>query len=980
MERRLIFLLVGFIISCHIAIRAAECSENRLIADFENGSNALSDGWDLSAEVVADPAGGSGKCLKASFTETWGTVAKFDSYDYANYGLSFMVYTESVGEVKAKAYNPSTEENFELSYSIFEANKWTKVSFDFSKLTPTSNSIQIFTGAKNSIYIDDVQLVCLDNLEGVQGETGMEIPYSYGRVAIGGGGFVSGIIASGNAKFARTDVGGAYKWNDEDCSWMPLTNFISEADQGLLSIEALAVDPANENNIYLLGGCQYYSNQKTAVLCSKDGGKTFSVSDVSSLIYVHGNGQGRNCGERLAVDPNDGNIILCGGRVNNPIIKSTDGGKTWSALSSFPTVYTKSIKWPSWGSSSYSTTPDENGITSIVFDKNTKMVNGATGRIFVGVSRTGATNVYLSEDGGSSWSEVAGLPTSMIPLRMKFDGNGDLLIAYSNLCVNGSNGGVYRYNPTTKVATDISPDNKAIGDVAVSPKDPNKLVASTNNTWIPQKWDNGKSANGDIIYTSIDGGKTWRSLQNDMVITNNGVTWIPGYAIHWCGSVCFDPTDDNKVSFASGNGIFTSNNIWCDASPTFYFDVNGLEETVALDMVSVPDGDPLSVIGDYTGFIHKDIHEFAPIHDPAPGTSGGINYYSKDPNVMMRVANEGFYYTTDGHDGWEKMQNTAHLAVNQYNGSSMPSIEGKCAITKKDGTLRYFVIPEPHKSGIYYSDNNGDSWSLIAGTSAAAGINVDPVNDAYVYAVGKNVFFVSSDYGSSFQSKSMENGEKTRVTVVAGQEGLIYLPCGVSGLKVSTDFGATFSSINKVTSCSAVGVGKGTSGNDYNIYIWGKANGNAVGIYCSEDKGINWKRINDDQNQFGGPGNGAFIVGDWNVPGRFYMSTVGLGIVYGELAENATATQWKCFVDNTDCNPTVGIQNNLSLEAPVVVSPSFSESSFNILVPGSYIVTDILGNCIEQGVSDGNTSIGEEWSNGIFILSINGKTFKLLKK
>ena len=51
MERRLIFLLVGFIISCHIAIRAADCAENRLIADFES-TNQMGDGWDLTAEVV----------------------------------------------------------------------------------------------------------------------------------------------------------------------------------------------------------------------------------------------------------------------------------------------------------------------------------------------------------------------------------------------------------------------------------------------------------------------------------------------------------------------------------------------------------------------------------------------------------------------------------------------------------------------------------------------------------------------------------------------------------------------------------------------------------------------------------------------------------------------------------------------------------------------------------------------------------------
>ncbi|HON12049.1 MAG TPA: T9SS type A sorting domain-containing protein, partial [Chitinispirillaceae bacterium] len=33
---------------------------------------------------------------------------------------------------------------------------------------------------------------------------------------------------------------------------------------------------------------------------------------------------------------------------------------------------------------------------------------------------------------------------------------------------------------------------------------------------------------------------------------------------------------------------------------------------------------------------------------------------------------------------------------------------------------------------------------------------------------------------------------------------------------------------------------------------------------------------------FGGPGNGNFVVGDFNVYGRVYMSTVGRGLIYGE--------------------------------------------------------------------------------------------------
>jgi hypothetical protein len=193
--------------------------------------------------------------------------------------------------------------------------------------------------------------------------------------------------------------------------------------------------------------------------------------------------------------------------------------------------------------------------------------------------------------------------------------------------------------------------------------------ASTNNKWVSQKWENAQSPNGDIIYTSTDGGTTWRSLQDSMVLTNNGVTWVPGYALHWCGSMCFDPSNDSKVSFASGNGIFTCNNVWCKGIPTFYFDVNGLEETVALDMVSIPGGNPQSVIGDYTGFNHTSVSEFAPIHVPSPGTSNGIAYAAGNTKVMARVSRIRYgavmtsYYSEDGGKTWSAMKNPSGSKV-----------------------------------------------------------------------------------------------------------------------------------------------------------------------------------------------------------------------------------------------------------------------------------------------------------------------------
>ncbi|NLD99076.1 MAG: T9SS type A sorting domain-containing protein, partial [Fibrobacter sp.] len=86
-----------------------------------------------------------------------------------------------------------------------------------------------------------------------------------------------------------------------------------------------------------------------------------------------------------------------------------------------------------------------------------------------------------------------------------------------------------------------------------------------------------------------------------------------------------------------------------------------------------------------------------------------------------------------------------------------------------------------------------------------------------------------------------------------------------------------------VNVCVAVGLGKAAPGKDYYaLYIWGAANDGPIGIYRSIDKGTTWERINDDRHQFGGPGNGNFVVGDFNVYGRVYMSSVGRGLIYGE--------------------------------------------------------------------------------------------------
>lgn len=690
--------------------------------------------------------------------------------------------------------------------------------------------------------------------------------FTFGQVAIGGGGFVTGLISAPTEKnlfFARTDVGGAYRWVEETKSWKSLHYGVSAADKGLLSIDGLAVDPSSPNKVYMVAGCEYFSNNKTVIYISEDYGDTLRQVDVSDLIRVHGNGMGRQNGERIAVDPNDGNIIYCGGRTGG-LVKSTDGGNTWEKVRSFE----------------INTTANRNGINSIVFDKSTGKEGSATQRIFVAISRVNDDNVFVTEDGGATWTPVSGLPKNWMPQRMKMDANGKLLIAYADQegPSNGSNGGIYRYDPNTKTAEDISPaDGRPIGDVVSDPTNADRMVCCTINTW--QQQPNGSW--GDVFYISKDGGKTWTNIMKNMTMDANGNPWIMNSSIHWCGSLMIDPFDPNRIFVTSGNGIFSCDNIW-DETKNFYFNAKGIEETVPLDLVSIPSGSVLSVIGDYCGFIHEDVHEYGIQFKSANGTNCSIAYAYNAKDHWVRVSTtetSPILYTKDAGATWKGLKSVPRVI------GSDKAYGGYAAISPDASTI---IWSPANGFYTYYTKDEGATWEECKGLIDCAYLMWDPVNPDYVYACNGRSFYISTDGGRTFSSRDIILSGGIRFTVFPGQEGVILIPKGKGGLSVSLNYGETFTTFRNVETCQAVGVGKPKNeGRPYVIYMWGSltSDPDTEGLFASEDFGTTWVRINDDQNQFGGPGNGNFVVGDMNEYGKVYMGTVGLGIVYSEIVK-----------------------------------------------------------------------------------------------
>jgi hypothetical protein len=760
----------------------------------------------------------------------------------------------------------------------------------------------------------------------------------WGTVEIGGGGFVSGIVTGQDVMYARTDVGGAYKYNYDTEEWEQLLSFLTEEDRGLLSVDAMAIDPTDDDTVYMLCGCAYFSGAATVIFKTTDGGKTFERHDVTDMIQVHGNGDGRQCGEAIAVDPDNPDIIYCGGDVNSgdsALIMSEDGGETWTAVKGYDDLgyFSNTINWPTWedhpvaaiGSDAYNT---QNGVATIAIED---------GKVYVGTSITGETNVVVADVGSDDFEPLSDkLPTGVYPTRISKDTAGNLYITYiAGLAFSGSSGGAYKYNIATGKVTDLTSSSdvttplaaNGYGEIYADPDNPDHLVATTCGLWYSQMWqewsDEQGPAWGDRFFKSEDGGENWTSMTPGNATTwggpleaeylqDGGYDWIQNKAIHWVGAIVIDPRNSDRIFVTSGNGVFACDNTW-DECPQFYFHPNGIEEVVALDMCSVPGGATYSAIGDYDGFIHTDLDTSGEQYQPNIGSTSAVAYCPSNPDVMARLGeNEAKgYYSLDAGKTWTNL--------------SVKNGGGKLAITQlEDGTYRFFVTSKDNASACY-TDDFGQTWTDCTGLGGSMTnyFLVDPEDPSTVYSYTAKynsywfydtsksepsyddahyVFMVSHDYGATFTTTDVCRYDQCDVSnrIAYLGNGCMVLGAGWNGAYYVSNGGEKIEKLDSVYYCKTIGYGAPEKEGGVNtLYMYGKpSESDTEGIYRSTDSGKTWVCINTD-NLYGGTGNGNFLVGDMNEFGTVYMSTVGCGIVYGKLSDTASVEPTTSAVTTT---------------------------------------------------------------------------------
>jgi len=322
-----------------------------------------------------------------------------------------------------------------------------------------------------------------------------------------------------------------------------------------------------------------------------------------------------------------------------------------------------------------------------------------------------------------------------------------------------NDGGVWKttdYGRTWNPIFDDQPTG-SIGDVAVAPSDPSVVyVASGEGVQRPDL------SEGDGMYKSTDGGKTW---------VHQGLT--DGLQI---GGLAIDPKNANRVFAAvlghpygpnKERGIYRTT----DGGKT-WVNVLYIDENTGAIQVAIDPTNPRIVYADM--FASR----------LAPWENG-----------EWSGPGSGLYKSTDGGTTWKQLKN------------GLPGIAdglgriGFCIAASNHNRLYAVVSSDSKTGGIYRSDNAGATWQKLNGDNRLwdrgddfAEIKADPKNADIVYNVNV-VVWKSTDGGKTWNGfKGAPGGDDYHRLWINPNNTDVMLLASDQGAGVTVNGGVTWSS------------------------------------------------------------------------------------------------------------------------------------------------------------------------------------------
>jgi photosystem II stability/assembly factor-like uncharacterized protein len=276
--------------------------------------------------------------------------------------------------------------------------------------------------------------------------------------------------------------------------------------------------------------------------------------------------------------------------------------------------------------------------------------------------------------------------------------------------VGAASGGIFKslnHGVTWRPVFDEEGGTLSIGDLAISPSDPNIVWAGTGepNNRQSSSW-------GDGVYKSLDGGETWVHM---------------GLAdTHHIGRIVVDPRNPDVVFVAALGHLWGSNDErglyrTTDGGRTWR-KVLGIDaDTGVVDVAMDPDGRTL----------------FAAAYQRRRRAWG---FVGGGPGSAL-------YRSLDAGETWQKLEKGLPAG---------PMGRIGLAIAPSDPSIVYAVVEHRKEGGIYRSDDRGETWtkrsSLNPRPMYYSQIRVDPANPDKVWVLG-TYLHLSKDGARTFTAE-----------------------------------------------------------------------------------------------------------------------------------------------------------------------------------------------------------------------------------
>lgn len=667
---------------------------------------------------------------------------------------------------------------------------------------------------------------------------------AFGASGYDGGGFVNVVAADPTGSglvLAGGDVSGVHRSTDWGQTWSPSNRGITI---GQLAVAAFAFSSAHPGTVYAALG----SGGPGGVEVSTDGGQTWTVT--STQPRFNGYMTNRITGRLLAVD--DANSLLYAATFDQGVLRSGDGGKTWTALGlagvtlrglafdpSQPDTLFVAGDGGIYKTSSARGSGGFTAVTSGPASAEELAIGG--GSVF---AAAGVNGMWRSQDGGATWAKLT---------------NGPL----------GTDGPAWLAVETTTVA--------GATVVYAGNANPNR---------------NGTTS--DSIIRSADGGSTWASVTADagaisvQVAGSGGTDWwqptgnLLGRGAYISNSLA---VAGSRVLSAGRAGIWGST----DGAATWHPFVKGMGLTVNHGVVADPNvaGRVFVTTGDWVLMGSKDsMGHVSMLSTPSGSVGFGLALdTSTSPSTVVLAAGSNLANTGGG------IYTSADPFSGQWTDEGFgAAVGGKRALAVATQTVNgdRVIIAAVDQGGIWRKA--GGVWTQVSTTAMTAvqkskGASVVwPAGSATAYLYDRQTgVWRSNDRGatwslmwqkpSAIQSTGFVDtapGDPTRLYVSVGVDGVYRIDKATTG---TVGAGLTAVRLSGPASPGALTVkASGT------LYVAGAAYGSPPSLMRSTDAGATWSKVDDTFYDSAADFPEAMAVAN---DGHIYSALLGDGVIVG---------------------------------------------------------------------------------------------------